>query len=323
MPLSSRSAKTHNIESNTHFHLSDDQKTQKNELLKMIDILKKSLEKSWSFASKNKKKKLHELEEIKLKLEALDESQIELILIHNLMASNCLRLRPRINHNALKNQLSSSLKFIDGITSSIRSDVSTNGDDSDGSDLLVTIDFNDFNSINEANQEESGSKFKTLNTYESLLGRDCEITCDSETDSLSEGLLSKGSIDDISVMTSSLRSASSPLGLSITTWNRHSLKNKIREECEPDYNDGGSSGISHELDNAHEQDLFSDDGQLEEIAVTVGDTFVIHATRSSRQRIVRFAGIKPTLEENLDRAKQLLSKAKSVHEARLSENHIK
>jgi len=255
------------------------------EVLEMLDMVKYSLEKAWTISSKRKHQKLEELEQIRQKIMAIDESRMGMVL-ENSISSKCLPGFGFTNsaRKEMEKQLATTLRFLDGQTTSIRSDVSTLG--GTVRDLDIADELNDSFSL------ESESATNTLNTAE----YDADGEVEKSTHSIED--LSEGS-EDVLVTTSNLESDTGPLGVSITTWRRRKvLEDTSSNECKR-ANDASSTGETSDDDAYHDA--------VEEVTVSFGDGLVVRATRA---KSVSFFGVKPTVEDNVNRAKELLRNAR-------------
>jgi hypothetical protein len=234
----------------TIHHQSGDEKET---ILQMLDLVKDGLKNTWTMSSKKRKKKTEELEELRTKISALDESQIGLALEASGPASCLPRrefgfARQLYAAKEMKRQLAAALKIVDAQTA---------GKDNWKEQL------DDDMSYDESAQNTEGS--------------DGDLSEDSES---------------VVVTTSNVETKDGPLGVSITTWRRHKFgadEDSADAEADADASNGGS---------------------LEEVSISFGDGIVVRAT--TRTKVVRFADVKPTAEDNIARAKELLRNAKRV-----------
>jgi len=241
---------------------------EKEVVLQMIDIIKDGLENKWTMSAKKKKKKIEELEVIRSKLQALDESQVGLVLEAS-ASPGCLPrreagfgLRYSYAHREIKRQLSAALRAVDEQTTSVPPPGSFTAGDVNDSDEGISID-------------------------DSILAQATNISDESDLSEDSESVV---------VTTSNLETDDGPLGVSITTWRRH----KHSETPASDSNDEDAEGNSETEGSGH--------NSLEEVSISFGEGLVIRAT--TRTKTVRFVDIKPSAEDNIRRAKELLRNAK-------------
>jgi hypothetical protein len=241
----------------------------------MLDVVQDGLEKTWTMSAKKKKKKIVELEEIRAKIQELDESQIGLVL----EASINPRCLPRIDvsfgqrysyaHREMKRQLSAALQVVDEQTTSIRSDCCTAGEYDSTRNIDFKID------------SDEGISFD-----DSIAAQQTDV---SDKTGLSEDS------ESVVVTTSNLETDDGPLGVSITTWRRHKFSATPTQKS-----------IGEASDEAEE----ADENSLEEVSISFGEGLVIRAT--TRTKIVRFVDVKPTVEDNIARAKELLRNARCI-----------
>mmetsp|Transcript_2415 Transcript_2415/g.3613 ORF Transcript_2415/g.3613 Transcript_2415/m.3613 type:complete len:314 (+) Transcript_2415:102-1043(+) len=285
--------------------------SQKQELLQIIDVVVGSLRKARIISNKRRNKKIKELDALRQQITALDENKVhmEMVLLQTALMPGCLPnfglgRTPKVHDFVVKNQLSSSLEMLDGLTSSIRSDVATIGDNSTLSNLHFTIDFGDSSSDEGEDHTVLPFKIASQEDYTSIMPTDTDST---------------DSADDMSIMTSSLSSPSGPLGVSVTTWRRQSIKDETlirrnqRSSSRPNLSRESSKSDTSKSDistNEHH-------GLLEEVSVTLGEGIVVHATR---KKSVRFVGVKPTVEDNLNRARELLHRARQMSDSGIIAN---
>lgn len=280
--------------------------SQKQELLEIIDVVVCSLQKTCIISNKRRNKKMKELDVLRQQISALDENKVhmEMVLLQTALMPGCLPnfglgRTPKVHDFVVKNQLSSSLEMLDGVTTSIRSDVGTVGDNSLQNNPHFTIDFGD--SSSDEGEDHTVLPFKIANQedYSSIMPTDSDSTYSAE---------------DVSIMTSSLSSPAGPLGVSLTTWRRQNIKDEtlIRRNQR-------SSSRSNLQKEISKNDIATNEhnGLLEEVSVTLGEGMVVHATR---KKSVRFAGVKPTVEDNLNRARELLVRARQIADSSIVAN---
>lgn len=320
---------------------------QKTELLEMIEVVRDSLSKAWTINPKGKKKKLDQLDALHKRVMGVHDDRLETIMVNSAMQSStcCGPLRGfggmgirggRVgSYQAVaKNHVSTAMKFLDVYTSSLRSDCGTIG----GDEMRYSIEFDGFNSCYKLDEfgsfvsDDDGDAW-AKDMLDSLVGvstgysSDDLLSTGTETDSFNS------SIDGLSVTTSSFTSSDDgeDLGISITTWSSvkmdekkvatsptsKSKREQFAQRCEKSLQDHDSDKTSSttgstqgDLDEVG--DLVGDDGNdedmnlrgdVQEVAVSIGDITI----RATRKKVVRFCGVKPTMEENLSRARDLLA----------------
>ncbi len=156
--------------------------------------------------------------------------------------------------------------------------------------------------------DEETSTNSLVNSFDSSIfaesyDADTETGGQSVMDALSEDS------DDVVVTTYNVENDVGPLGVSITTWSRRKLNSesmRSRMTASLVAEAEGTSGSDDEDD----EDDDNEEETVEEVQVAIGDV-VVHA---SRTRSVRFSGIKPTTEDNINRAMELLKSARMMRE---------
>lgn len=284
----------------------------------MLDLVIDSLEKAWAITPQKKKKKLEELEDIRQQILAIDDSEVGMVL-ENSMTSKCLPgfggFGQRHARKELTNQLAAALKLLKEQTHSIRSNTATDGNNSSCRDADLLIDFDDSFSVDESAAESTISLNMTnlsIGAYDADGEEDNKnISFSSRDSDISDGF------DDVLVTTSALTSdATGPLGVSITTWRRHKLNDtKTKEKnIKSEHSSTTEKESSDEEDDAYQN-------SLEEISVSFGSGLVVRAT--TRTKTVRFANVKPTTEDNINRARELLRNARQLNRQHLHTDKMK
>jgi len=263
---------------------------EKEHVLQMLDIVQEGLQKAWTISSRKKKKKMAELELIRRKIIDADESKIGLAL-DDTIASRCLPRREigfgkrySYAHKEMTRHISAALTAVDAHTTSIRSDAGTAGTLDAKVDFMIELE-------NEGTSIDSSARSSVISAQ---YDADAEYEKNDKTsDTIDEADLSEeDSSENVVVTTSNLKSDDGPLGVSITTWRRHKFSGTKK---------------SPNLDNSLET---SDDdvNTLEEVNISFGEGISVRAT--TRTKCVRFVDIKPTAEDNIARAKELLKNAR-------------
>mmetsp|Transcript_2363 Transcript_2363/g.3640 ORF Transcript_2363/g.3640 Transcript_2363/m.3640 type:complete len:299 (-) Transcript_2363:31-927(-) len=276
--------------------------------LQMIDLVTDGLEKSWTITPQKKKKKLEELHDIRQQISAIDDSMVGMVL-ENSVTSNCLpgfsTFGQRRARKELTKQLAATLKMLQKQTDSVRTDVGTAGDnDSIREDVnRVLLEFDDSDSVDESAVESLAShNISALSP--GAYDADGEEDYKNMSFSSKDSDLSDGS-DAVVVTTSELASdASGPLGVSITTWRRGKMSDLNKENCSTKDNASATEKESSDDDDDAYQNT------LEEISVSFGSSLVVRATKQTKK--VRFADLKPTTEDNINRARELLRNARQM-----------
>lgn len=281
--------------------------------LQMLDLVMDGLEKSWAITPQKKKKKLEELHDIRQQISEIDDSQVGMVL-ENSVTSKCLpgfgTFGQRHARKELTKQLAATLKMLQKQTNSFRTDVGTAGDnDSIREDIdHVLLEFDDSASADESAVESMAShniSALSAGAYDAD-GEDDDKNmsfCSKDSD------LSDGS-DAVVVSTSELASdATGPLGVSITTWRRKKVSDLNKENCSTKDNASATEKESSDDDDDAYQN------SLEEISVSFGSGLVVRAT--TRTKKVRFADVKPTAEDNINRARELLRNARQMKKSQL------
>ncbi len=301
------------------------QSTSKSSLLNMIHVVRDSLNCAWTVKvqTKTRQKRLKQLLALEERVAAMDESCVETVFLHH-AARSCL---PGIGFGSgsykrkAKRHVSSAIQFLDISTNNLRSDMATiGGEDDEVVRCSIELDGFCLSSFQEGEEEMKDEE-----------GEDTDNDTDDED-------------EDVTVITSNFHTTEDEdIGVSVTTWRRHSgaassiinnntsavddenLNQNVRTKHPPktgilkrrQFASGCGSdsalGRFEKDENTDDEsddgksDDDNDDGTIEEIVVSMGD-IVVRATRSKR---VRFSGVKPTMEENLTRANELLRRAKA------------
>lgn len=274
---------------------------EKQSALEMLDLVSSSLERAW-MSSDKKKEKLAQIEALRKQIHAVDDCKLNMMM-ENSVTSKCVPgigfFSQRSVRKEITQQLATALKFLQQQNMSIRSDECTAGDNE-----IMLMD-----GLSIADDESSMQSEADTNVS---IGPDVKALTDEDTDPLNtsfgsnESGISDGS-DNVVVTTSCLTSeATGPLGVSITTWHRKNLANEssVGEYKEKESEEGEST--DEENLEAKENEKYNK--SLEEISVSFGPSLTIRAT--TRTKSVRFADLKPTTEDNIQRARELLKNAK-------------
>jgi hypothetical protein len=289
--------------------------------IQMLDLVMNSLEKTWTITPQKKKKKLEELEDIRQQILAIDDSKVGMVL-ENSMTSKCLPglgiFGQRQARKELTNQFSATLHFLKNQTHSIRSNTATDGNNSSCRDADLLIDFDDSLSVDES---AAGSTNSLNMTNLSVEAYDADGEQDDKNISYSSSKDSNTGVgfDDVLVTTSALTSdTTGPLGVSITTWRRHKL-NDTRAKEKDRKSERSSTTEKDSSDEDEDDDAYQN--SLEEISVSFGSGLVVRAT--TRTKTVRFANVKPTMEDNINRARELLKSASQMNHRHLRTDQMK
>jgi hypothetical protein len=273
------------------------QTISKEEILDILTIVKDSLEKAWSVSCggrKKKLKKLETLEELKTKLESCpDDVNLSMVLENAIAPSSCVPpLFGRNTNKLMEKQLNTTLQFLDEHMNKHDNESDhakiSNSFAEDGEELEVTTALSHNSSL--------ASTTITHTSYDADSEREINET-------LSDGL-SEGS-NDVVITTCNVQGDLGPLGVSITTWSRRKLHGDSMRSRSTIFDSVAEAEKTSDLDDEGKSDE-GDDGRLEEVSVSVGN-IVVH---TSRTRSVRFSGVKPSTEDNINRAIQLLQNAK-------------
>ena len=274
---------------------------EKQSALEMLDLVSSSLERAW-MSSDKKKEKLAQIEALRMQIHAVDDCKLNMMM-ENSVSSKCVPgmgfFSQRSVRKEITQQLATALKVLQQQNTSIRSDECTAGD---------------YNEITLMDGLSIADDENTLQSDTNVsIGPDLKALSDEDTDPLNTSFgsnetgISDGS-DDVVVTTSCLTSeATGPLGVSITTWHRKKISNE--ESNSGDQNDKENE----DGESTNEEDLEAKENEkynksLEEISVSFGPSLTIRAT--TRTKSVRFADLKPTTEDNIQRARELLKNAK-------------
>lgn len=298
------------------------QQIRKQNLLEMLDMVKLQIANTWTMSAKRKQEKLKELDNIKTRILNANDSMA--MFMENSMSTKCMpTMRTRKIRKDFEKQLIETVNLMDPIGGSFRSDVSTVGGDSIyPNPSNFSFEFDDLSLEDTATTADSN-----LESHK----KDSNSTTDNTSSS-------DGS-DDVVVTTSSLRSDDGPIGVSITTWKLQKFNKKstttpvssserrqkfiamdkdeeslfsnsptIPENC---------SIVSHSHDESDADEVEKEEDQrdgsntssVEEFQITFGDGIAVQA---SKNKTVRFMNVKPSAEDNINRAKALLADAKRV-----------
>ena len=270
------------------------QNVSKNEILDMLNMVKSSLQKAWFMSCGGRKKRLQKLEtldELTKKIESCpDDMNLSMVLEDVVSTKSCAPPLFGMKRNKLaERQLNASMRFLD-------EHMNREGEESDDTTMGKNEQF-EMMTAHSHESSENSSVF-TASNYDADTER-----CASRGSS-SFGLSEDSS--DVVVTTCNVESDLGPLGVSITTWNRRHLS---RETMRPT---SASSDSIAEATKTSDSDDNDDDGSLlEEVSVSIGDKIVV---RASRTRSVRFTGVKPSTEDNINRAMELLENAKLMRQ---------
>ncbi|GFH49275.1 predicted protein [Chaetoceros tenuissimus] len=278
---------------------------EKQSALEMLNLVSSSIERAW-MSSDKKKEKLAQIEALRMQIHAVDDCKLNMMM-ENSVSSKCVPgmgfFSQRSVRKEITQQLATALNVLQqqnmSIRSSIRSDECTAGDH-----IEITL-MDDLSIADDENTLQSDTNVS--------IGPDVKALNDEDTDPLNTSFgsnetgISDGS-DDVVVTTSCLTSeATGPLGVSITTWHRKKVANEesnLGEQKDKENEDGEST--DEENLEAKENEKYNK--SLEEISVSFGPSLTIRAT--TRTKSVRFADLKPTTEDNIQRARELLKNAK-------------
>jgi len=288
--------------------------------LQMLDLVTDDLEKSWTITPQKKKKKLEELHDIRQQILAIDDSKVGMVL-ENSINSKCLpgfaTFGQRHARKELTKQLAATLKMLQKQTDSVRTDVGTAGDDDHIREDVdrVLLEFDDSASVDERSAVESMASHNISSLSAGAYDADGEedyknLSFGSSKDSdLSDG-------SDAVVVTTCSELASDttgPLGVSISTiWRRKKVNDLNKENCSTQDNASATDKESSDDDDDAYQNT------LEEISVSFGSGLVVRAT--TRTKKVRFADLKPTTEDNINRARELLRNARQMKKPTTEDN---
>jgi hypothetical protein len=283
------------------------QKVSKGEILDILSIVEASLTKTWSVSCggrKKKLKKLEKLEELKSKIESCpDDMNLSMVMDNVAAPTSCVPpLFGRHPSRIIERQLSSTLHFLDEHMNQGEDEINNAtisqsfAEDDEELEMMTAI----------SHVSSEASSVYTNSVY--------DINSEKETAESSRDGLSGGTEDDVVVTTCNIEDNLGPLGVSITTWNRRKLNEesmRSRSAIAAAIEEAENTHDSDEEDNSNDNDCErSDEGSLEEVSVAIGK-FVVHA---SRTRSVRFSGVKPSTEDNINRAMELLQNAKRMRE---------
>ena len=274
---------------------------EKQSALEMLDLVSSSLERAWMSCEK-KKEKLAQIETLRMQIHAVDDCKLNMMM-ENSVSSKCVPglglFSQRSVRKEITHQLAAALKVLQQQNISIRSDECTAGDHNE-----ITL----MDGLSIADDETTLQSDTNVS-----IGPDAKTLNDEDTDPLNtsfgsnESGLSDGS-DDVVITTSCLTSeATGPLGVSITTWHRKKVASQESNSGErKDKEIKDKESTDEEILEAKENEKYNK--SLEEISVSFGPSLTIRAT--TRTKSVRFADLKPTTEDNIQRARELLKNAK-------------
>jgi hypothetical protein len=298
------------------------QQIRKDHLLEMVDMVKLQIANTWTMSSKRKQEKIGELDKIRNRIINANDSMA--MVMENSMPTKCMpTMRTRKVRKDFEKQLVETVNLIDPIGASFRSDVGTIGGDSVYPKASnFSAEFDDLSLEDTATTADSN--------LDDSLKKDDNLFTDNNSSS-------DGS-DDVIVNPSSLRSDDGPIGVSITTWKLHKFNKAtspmssserrqkfitrdkgeefllsktptIPENNAVPFHSDTESNLEEATNEDNQRDEESDTSSIEEFQITFGDGIAVQA---SKNKSVRFMGIKPTAEDNINRAKSLLASAKSA-----------
>ena len=299
--------KTSSTTTSSNLHIPR-QNVSKTEILEILKIVESSLERTWMLNCGGKKRRLHKLEtlkELKAKIESCpEEMNLSLVMEHAMAPTSCVPpLFGRNPNKIVEQQLTNTLEFLEG---HMNTEIG-GGEESDNATIGGSIAEND----DELEMMSAHSHFSYEESTNSSVYTEANYDADSEKGFLqSSGDLSEdsaGDINDVVLTTCNVENDLGPLGVSITTWSRRKINGEsIRSRT--------TAQLVAEAEATSDSDDDEDDGEeeeeqtVEEVQVAIGK-LVVHATRS---RSVRFSGVKPTTEDNISRAMELLRNAKMM-----------
>lgn len=285
------------------------QSISKEELIDILDIVKSSLERAWFVSCGGKKrrlKKMETIEELKQKIESCpDDMNLSMVLENAIAPTSCVPpLFGRNMNRVLERQLNHTLLFLDQHLST-----GEETDDATIGDTLVEDDEELEMMTAHSHATSESSSVYTVPDYdadsEKADDKSQDVVDDDDDDGVSEGS------DDVVVTTCNVESDLGPLGVSITTWSRRKLNTESIRSRSTIAEAVAEAERTSESDDEEEDDDEENNETLEEVSVSIGDKVVVHA---SRTRSVRFTGVKPTTEDNIYRAMELLQSAKLMRE---------
>lgn len=299
--------------------------TTKSEVLEILDLIQEGIESSVYFRFGKRQKKLRILARVREKVMAsTDQLSLARAMDGDAVAdASCL---PSMRRRALKGkeevgelrlQVTSALKFLNSRARLARKEALEaikEGQESSPPELDETYDEDD--EFSEDDTAASGNY--DGDTEKDNLSNTGLSSCESTNDGEGEDCASSSSQDQPShiVTTCSVEDEHGPLGFSITTWRKYTLKESSglgkKAAVSNPSSEAPKSGADGDGDGENNTDetkqgTESDEG-LEQVSVRFGKGGIVHA---SRTRSVRFKGIKPSTDDNIFRAKELLEKYRS------------
>jgi len=289
------------------------QNISKDEVLDILDLVRYTLERAWFIScggNKRKLKRLATLDEIRSKILACpDDVNMAMVLENTAAPSSCVPpLFGRNTEKMLEKQLSTTLQFLEMQQSIGDTDDATIGQS-------IAEDEEELEMMSCRSQTSGSDTTVVSNTsYDADSER-------STNESLPDGLSvadESESFTDVVVTTCNVETdLGDPLGVSITTWSRRKLNTESMRSTKTNLASiVPAEAKAAKTDDSDEEngDDDADDGNeesLEEVSVSFGDGIVLHA---SRTRSVRFTGIKPSTDDNINRALELLNSARELRQ---------
>jgi hypothetical protein len=335
--------------------------TTKSEVLEILDLIQEGIESSVYFRFGKRQKKLKLLSRVRQKVLASTD-QLSLARAMEGDAVSDVSCMPALRRKALTKgkeevgelrlQVTSALKFLNSRARRTRkesleavkegeevkvvhidTDTGDNKEDATPPDLDETYDdeLSEDSTADAASGNYDGDTEKDAMSNTGLSS--CESTNDGDNGDDDDDLFN-GQQSSHVITTCSVQDENGPLGFSITTWRKHTLKESSGRGLVGQTKGArtGTTGSSTKSNpNDEEEELAKDasateessdsqniklgggngtesDEALEQVSVRFGKGGIVHA---SRTRSVRFKGIKPSTEDNIFRAKELLERYRS------------
>jgi len=336
--------------------------TTKSEVLEILDLIQEGIESSVYFRFGKRQKKLKLLSRVRQKVLASTD-QLSLARAMEGDAVSDASCMPTLRRKAmtkgkeevgeLRLQVTSALKFLNSRARRTRKESSlevvkegeevrvqvAHVEDATPPALDETYDdeLSEDSTADAASGNYDGDTEKDAMSTTGLSS--CESTNDGDNDDDDDDDLFNGQDDQSSshvITTCSVQDENGPLGFSITTWRKHTLKESSgrggllgqakgartatastksnpNEEEEELLAKDASSATEESTSDSQNIKLGGGNGTesdeaLEQVSVRFGKGGIVHA---SRTRSVRFKGIKPSSEDNIFRAKELLERYRS------------
>lgn len=303
--------------------------TTKSEVLEILDLIQEGIESSVYFRWGKRQKKLKLLSRVRDKvLASTDQLSLARAMDGDaVMDASCMptlrrkaSLKGKEEVGELRLQVTSALKFLNSRARKTRRE--SLGAVTEGEEALESPSPPELDETYDGELSEDDTADVASGNYDGDTEQ-MSNTGLSSCESTNDGDDAYGEEDSSHVVTTcTLQDENGPLGFSITTWRKHTLKETSGPKRPKETS---SSPIAKTVQNGSVTEESSDsqtkagndngsnpgtesDEALEQVSVRFGKGGIVHA---SRTRSVRFKGIKPSTDDNIFRARELLERYRS------------